>query len=249
MAITRPFAAAQEFYKKAEPLKLKQETTVTPPSIGVIVASDPMQMIARIQVTVKVDNAAENRLDNKFAGQDRIEFALPTGARLDLRVTALDEKGNRLAELGSADVPIVIVGSAKPDPKQVVIVPPIKGTTKPATPARERPLYWKWWLWGGGAVVFAGAATYFGVDGLRAKSDLEDLNADSPNHSFDEAKDLERRARRGFLFANIGYGVAGALAITATILFLTEPDKPSRETRVTAVPVDGGGAIVLGGHF
>jgi len=102
-------------------------------------------------------------------------------------------------------------------------------------------------------VVFAGAATYFGIDGLLAKSDLEALNADSPNHSFDEAKDLESRAKRGFLFSNIGYGVAGALAITATILYLTEPDNPSPEnsggSRVTAVPLDGGGAIVFGGHF
>jgi len=249
--ITRPFAAAQEFLKNGEPLKIKQETKETPPSIAVLVTSDPMQMIARLQVTVKVDNAAEKKLDNKFAGQERIEFALPTGGRLDLRVAALDEKGNRLAELGSADVPIVIIGKQADKPKIVVTPPPPGKQPAPQVPAPERPLYWKWWLWGGGAVVFAGAATYFGIDGLAAKSDLEDLNAHSPNHSFDEAKDVERRARRDFLLANIGYGVAGALAITATILFLTEPDRPSsKETsRVTAVPLDGGGAIVLGGTF
>jgi hypothetical protein len=248
--ITRPFTAAQDFFKKNEPLGIKQEAKQDPPSIAVLVTSDPLSMIARLQVSVKVDGATEKVLDNKFAGQEQIDFALPAGARLDLRVAALDEKGNRLAELGSADVPIVIVG--KPVDKTPVLVvgqkPPTR-STKPPAPVRERAFVWKWWLWGGGAVLFAGAATYFGVDGLRAKSDLEDLNADSPNHSFDEAKDLESRAKRDFLFANIGYGVAGALAITATILFLTEPDQPSSESRVTAVPVEGGAALVFGGQF
>jgi len=248
--ITRPFTAAQEFFKSHEPLKIKQETKQDPPSIAVIVTSDPMSMISRIEVTVRVDGAAEDKkLDNKFAGQEKIEFSLPAGGRLDLRVAALDEKGNRLAELGSADVPIVIIGKPSDLKKPVLIT---KKPTKPSEPARERPFVWKWWLWGGGAVVFAGAATYFGIDGLLAKGDLEDLNADSPNHSFDEAKDLESRAKRGFLISNIGYGVAGALAITATILYLTEPDnspETSGGSRVTAVPLDGGGAIVFGGHF
>ena len=244
---TRPFDAARELAKKTAPLTIKQETKQAPPSITVSVASDPMSMIAKIAIYVRVDGAAETTLDSKYAGQDSVEVALPAGARLDLRVAALDEKGNRLAELGSADVPIVIVGKTK-QPDVVVTPPPVK-PVKPVKPAKARPLIWKWWLWGGAAVVFAGTATYFGVDGLVAKSDLEDLNADSPNHSFDDAKALENRAKRDFLFSNIGYGVAGALAITATILWLTEPDKPSQESRITAVPVDGGGAIVLGGTF
>lgn len=246
--ITRPFDAARDFYKKTDPLSIKQETKQTPPSITVVVASDPMSMIAKIAVYVRVDGAAEQTLDSKFAGQESLEVALPAGARLDVRVAALDEKGNRLAELGSADVPIVIIGKdKKPD---IVVTPPVVTTKpRPVKPYKERAFIWKWWLWGGTAVVFAGAATYFGVDGLSAKSDLESLNEESPNHTFDEAKDLERRAKRDFLFSNIGYGVAGALAITATILWLTEPDKPPTESRVTAVPVDGGGAIVFGGSF
>lgn len=240
--ITRPFEAAQKLAKA--PLKIKQTTTEEPPSVSVAIGSDPMSMIAQIVVTVRVNGGAESKLEKKFAGQEAIEFSLPTGGRLDLRIAAVDEKGNHLAELGSADVPIVIVG--KP---QQVVVKPIEKPKTPPKPVHERPLIWKWWLWGGGAVVFAGVATGFGIDGLLAKSDLEDMNAESPNHRFPEAKSLERRAKRDFLISNIGYGVAGALAITATILYLTEPDKPSTERRVTAVPLDGGGAIVLGGHF
>lgn len=248
--IARPFTAAQELARTAGPLAIKQETTPNPPAIAVTIASDPMSMIVRVQVTVRVDGGDEQQLDAKYAGQDQVELALPAGGRLDLRVAALDEHGNRLAELGTKDVPIVIIG--KPVTKPDLAVKPVTAPAAPAAPPRERPLYWKWWLWGGGAIAFAGAATYFGIDGMRAKGELEDLNADSPNHTFDEAKDVESRARRGLLLSNIGYGVAGALAITAAILYLTEPDRPARpgpETRVTAVPVAGGGAIVLGGQF
>jgi hypothetical protein len=245
--IMRPFAAAQELYKKTEPLVIGKETSESPPAIAVIVESDPMKMIARIRVMVKADGGAEKQIDKQFAGQERVEVALPAGGRLDLRVAALDEKGNRLAELGSADVPIVIIGK-RSDPKLVVTPPVVQPKPVPATPRAARPLYAKWWLWGSGAVVVAGAATYFGLDGLAAKRDLEDLNANSTDHSFDEAKRTERRARRDFLFANIGFGVAGALAVTATILFLTEPSS-KESARVSAAPVDGGGAIVFGGQF
>lgn len=246
--IMRPFAAAQDFFKKSEPLAIGKETTEAPPAIAVIVKSDPMKMLARIAVTVKVDGGAAKQIDKRFAGQERVEVALPAGGRLDVRVAALDEKGNRLVELGSEDVPIVILGKVEDKPAIVVTKPVVKPKPAPATPRSARPLPLKWWLWGGTAVVVAGAATYFGLDGLAAKRDLEALNADSTNHTFDEAKDTERRARRDFLLANIGFGVAGALAVTATILFFTEPS--SQETsRVSAVPVDGGGAVVFGGQF
>ena len=247
--IMRPFDAAKVTFETNEPLAITQRTRANPPAVTVGIESDPLEMIARIEVVVRIDGGRDEKtLDAKYAGQDEIELALPPGERLDLRVIARDEKGNRLAQLGTAEVPIVIVGKPiverRPLPRDDKVTPP------PPKPARARPLYAKWWLWGSGAVVVAGAATYFGIDGLRAKRDLEDLNATSPNHTFDEARAVERRARRGFLVANIGYGVAGALAITATILWLTEPDaQPARETRLGAVPVDGGGAIVLGGQF
>ncbi len=245
--IGRPFTAARDYFKSHEPLKIKSETAGTPPSITVLIPSDPLAMIAKIEVTVSVDHGAEKTLDG--TGKDKVKIDLPVGSRLDLRVAALDEKGNHLAELGSTDVPIVIVGPGKVEEKKTDLVikqPPPK---KPSGPVHARPWYFKWWLWGGTAVAFGGVATYFGIDGFLAKRDLEDLNAESPNHTFDEATDIEDRARRDFLFANIGYGVAGALAIGAVILYLTEPDQPTKEQRLTAVPLEGGGAIVLGGHF
>jgi hypothetical protein len=63
---------------------------------------------------------------------------------------------------------------------------------------------------------------------------------------FTEAQDLESRARREALFCNIGLGAAGAFAIGATILYLTEP---RMETRISALPTRGGATVVYGGTF
>lgn len=242
--IGRPFAAAQDLAKKAGgPLEIKSETQEDPPAVTVIVVADPLQMIARVRATVVVDGKPEQSFDRPASERTMIE--LPVGARLDVRVAVLDEKGNRLAELGSRDVPIVIIGKAPPPPPPVVIAP-IK---KPPPPARApRPLYMKWWLVGGVAIAFGAAGTYFGIDAVLAKRELDDLNRNSAEHDFSEAQDVESRARRSVLFTNIGYGAAGALAVTAAVLYLTEP-RARRGERLTVAPVRGGGALVLGGRF
>jgi hypothetical protein len=220
--------------------------------VTVIVADDPLSMIARVRVTVIVDGKPEQTFDRPASERTTIE--LPLGRRLDVRVAAVDEHGNRLAELGSREVPIVILGKGLPEPppRPIVAAPPRPDRAPaPERPRAPRPLYLKWWLWGGAAVAFGGAATYFGIDALVARRDLEQLNRDSVNHNFDEAKALESRARRGLLFANIGYGAAAAFAVTGAILYLTEP-RTSRgrgEQRVGVAPIAGGGAIVFGGKF
>jgi hypothetical protein len=50
------------------------------------------------------------------------------------------------------------------------------------------------------------------------------------------------------LLTNIGLGVTGAFAIAAGVMYLTTP-RDRTETRVAAVPLSGGGAVVLGGAF
>jgi hypothetical protein len=45
---------------------------------------------------------------------------------------------------------------------------------------------------------------------------------------------------------NIGIGVAGAVAIGAAILYVTEP---RAEAHLAAVPANGGGTVVVGGRF
>ena len=245
--ITRPFTAAQNLAKQGTPLEIKSETEAEPPAVAVIVVSDPLSMIKRVRVAVVADGKPEQSFDRPAA--ERITVELPPGARLDVRIAVVDEHGNRLAELGSREVPIVVLGKAPPKPEGGTVVkapPPPREAPPPRSP---RPLYLKWWLWGGAAVAFGAGAAYFGIDAVLAKGELDDLNASSVEHSFDEAKDVEARARRGVLLTNIGWGAAGVFAVGATILYLTEPRRPGAERRVTVAPARGGGALVLGGRF
>src|ERR1043165_2128500 len=101
--ITRPFAAAQAYYKDHQRVDVKTETAAQPPTITVIVASDPLAMIAKVRAAVAADGKAEQTLDR--AASERTAVALPKGKRLDLRVIVLDDKGNRIAEVGSKDGP------------------------------------------------------------------------------------------------------------------------------------------------
>ena len=234
--ITRPFDAAA---KNADALKVKAETEATPPSVTLVIQSDPQHLVTRARVFVRADGGAETKVE--ASGAQRIKLALPNGKRLDLRVQALDEHGNRVVELGSADVPIVITGAA---PDVVAAKKPVE--IHHEEPPAARPLYLRWWLWGAVGVAFAGAGTYFGIEARTDANALTALNAASQQHVFTEAQDLESRARREALFCNIGLGAAGAFAIGATILYLTEP---RMETRISAVPTHGGAAVVYGGTF
>ncbi len=241
--VTKPFEAAKAFYQTNQPLKVKVDTRATPPAVTLVVQSDPMKMIARARVAVVVDGQPEQMVDGIGT------IALPAGARLDVRVTVLDANDNRLVEIGSTDVPIVIVSSSptvRPadDKKPVPEKPVARG------PVRERPLYWKWWLWGGGAVAFAGVGTGFGIGALQSKSELEAMNARSTAYTFDQARAMEDKIRTRLLVTNISYGVAIACGVTAAILFLTEPSAKERSTiSISPAPTRGGGAIVLGGEF
>lgn len=241
--ITRPFDAAAAKVKAHGPLKVKVETTALPPSVTLVVVNDPEALVAKARVFVSADGKHETKVEGDDREKGGIKIALPQGDRLDLRVQALDEHGNRVVELGSTDVPIVIT-HAKPDiPKKDG-----KTTTPPLIVHREpgvqRPLLLRWWMWTGAAVVFGGAGTYFG---LQARSDTDALskqNAESQSHMF--STDLADRAKREVLFFNIGMGAAGVFAVGATILYVTRPDL---ETRVGIVPQQGGAAVVYGGAF
>jgi len=247
--IARPFAAAQAYFKTHEPLKIKADTTTTPPSVAITIVSDPLSMIAVARVIATVDKKPPQTIDRPPAPE--MTIALTPGGRIDLRVIALDAHNNRLAEVGSSDVPVVIVGSGPVDPG------PKAATEKPKrvvvhVPASSRPLYLKWWLWGGASVALAAGATYFAFGATSAADDLDALNAHSVQHTFDEARAIEDRGQRDALLTNIFYGAAGTFAVVATILYLTSPHAHDEErvtTTLTPVPIRGGGAVVLGVPF
>lgn len=243
--VMKPFEAARNFYRTNAPLKVKVETRPSPPAVTIVVQSDPMKMVSRARVAVVADAKPEQMLD----GTGTIE--LPAGSRLDLRVTVLDANGNRLVQIGTTEVPLVIVSApSRGIGTTTGVTPPPPKKKRPAEPVRERPVYLAWWLWGGAAVVLAGVGTGYGIGAIQAQSDLEELNRTSSAHSFDDATAVEDTIRTRLLVTNITYGAAIACGVTAAILFLTKPSAAERSSiSIAPAPTRGGGAIVLGGEF
>ncbi|HEX2686561.1 MAG TPA: hypothetical protein VHN14_08080 [Kofleriaceae bacterium] len=240
--IKRPFDAAARYFTSHAPLEVKIETVATPPTITLVAVSDPLNMVAKVHVVFSVDGGVEQTKD--AVARERTDVTLVAGRRIDARVAALDVHGNRLVEIGSKDVPIVIIGEA----------PPVSSPTPKVTPvpvivhAAPRPIYLRWWPYAAGTAVFGGITLYVARSAHVAANDLEALNRNSVFHTFDEARAIEDRGRRDVLFTNIGLGITGACALAAGVMYLLTP-RDHVETRVTAVPIHGGAALVLGGSW
>ena len=232
--IMRPFKTASDQAKKARPLEVKAETSADPPTVSLVIVNDPQKLVVRARVIVRVDGKPEQT----FTGLDQI--ALPHGKRLDLRIQALDQHGNRIVELGTAEVPIVITGTGAIErPKPIA-------ERRSSEPDQPRPRYLQWKLWGAAAGV---TALGTGIVGLLLRSDLQELghlNANSLDHQWNDAQQVESSARHKVLLVDIGLGLTGAFAVGAAVLYFT---RPHLETIVAPMPTAGGGGIVLGGHF
>jgi hypothetical protein len=240
--IRRPFDAAARYIADHAGLEVRTETASQPPTITLVVVSDPLNMVAAARAVFIVDGGPERTTD--VEASERTAIVLPAGRRIDARVAALDAHGNRLVEIGSREVPIVIVGEAP-----AVIARPPPPPRKPPVVARAAPpLYRRWWPYAAASVAFAGATGYFAWSTHSATDELEQIIANSVPHRFGDARAVEDRARRDALLTNIGLGVTGAFALAAGAMYLLTP-RDHVETRVTAVPVRGGGAVVLGGTF
>lgn len=239
--IRRPFDAAARYVASHSGLEVKLETLTSPPTVTLVVVSDPLNMIAGARAAFTVDGGAEASRDVELTSE-RAAIALPPGRRIDARLAALDVHGNRLVEIGSRDVPVVILGEAPPP---VAAPPPPRPVVVHAAPP---PLYRRWWPYAAAGGLALAATGYFGWRARSAADDLERLRTDRRQHTASEASEVEDRARRDVLITNIGFAVTGAFALTAGAMYLLTP-RDHVETRVAAVPLSGGGALVLGGEF
>ena len=243
--VQKPFNAANDWFKKAAPLQVEVETADKPAAVTLQIESDPLEMVASAQVAFTIDGGAEQTLDGK-GDKTAIKIALPKGKRIDLRLYALDAQGNHLAELGTRAVPIVITS------EQQVETPKVVGPKKPPPKVEHgdgRPLYLKWWLWGGVAVAFGAGTTYFALEARSDRDKLQKIIDTSVQHRVGEESDAEDRLRRDLLLTNIGLGATVVFAAGAAILYLTKPSDTEPTTRVTITPTRGGGAVVLQGGF
>lgn len=243
--LKRPFDAAATQAQTRGAIEAKAETEDDPPAVTLVIVNDPHKLIVGAKVYFRVDKRPEQQLAADGAG--RIKIELETGKRLDLRLHAVDEFGNRVLELGSKEVPIVITSSGQ---NKVLVDPTERALVKaPLEPAAPRSWYAQWWVWGVATGVSAAVTGFFAWRTHGDIQELESLNANSYAHPWTDAQTVESRARRDLLITNIGLGVTGAFAIGTAILFLTRPKQQETEPRAAITPIPGGGAVVFGGHF
>jgi hypothetical protein len=80
---------------------------------------------------------------------------------------------------------------------------------------------------------------------LQARADVDELNemyADSARHEYADVAELEDRARRHALWANIGFGAAAAAAIASGVLFLRSGDEGASDA-AAVTPIAGADAV------
>lgn len=231
--ITAPFDAARAWLSSHEPLAVDIEAGAE--TVTVVIESDPLGMIAEARVAVEV--GGQTSVLKGRSNTKRITIALPEG-ELTVRPAVVDAYGNHLVELPAQQLTVGVIPLDPP---------------RPARAVGGRPLYAKWWLWGGVAVAFAGGGTYFGLDALDAQDELLALNGDSQNHDFSEARAVQDRGERSALLANVGFGLAGAAAVAATVLLVTDRRSgpaPIEQRGAAITPLeDGGAALVVFGSF
>jgi hypothetical protein len=162
-------------------------------------------------------------------------------ARVSVAIAVVDARGNELSRRtvtgssggattgggGSGDGGGS--GGGGPD-----LTTPVEPTTRGGWPTIVR-----WPVWTGVAVVAAGAGGFFAYQVGQTEDELAALNAMSDMHSFDEAESVRERGERQALFANIGFGVAGAAAVAAVLTFVLEPDR----VEIQPAPTSGGATI------
>ena len=241
--ISRPFRKARRARRGAAALAIShQVVTADPPTIAVLVRSDSLRIVAGARLTYWSGEGGPRAIDEK--GGERIEVALPKGASR-FTVAAVDEHGNRVAEIGSAEKPLafegragekepVAAGAAAPSAQ-----PPVQMVAdEPAASDGGTPFYASWMLWGGVAVGIGAAGTWAGLSAQSAKNELDDIRDSEFEFEYSEAKDVADRAEQRALIANLCFAAAGASAVASAVLFIRSRD--SGEERATVVaPVVG----------
>jgi len=189
--------------------RLERKVTVRP-GARVELEARPAPQAAALRVASRPPGA-EVLVDGRALGQTPLERALPLGAhRLALRLEGyrVHEQDVRVEE-GGAEVTATL--------EPVAAVPP-------PLPARPRRRLWTW-IATGGAVVLAAVGVGFAVS---ADLDYDEYQNTEDPERFRELEDAVPRK------AAIGYsaiGVAGALAVTAVVLYFVEGRPAAGERR------------------
>lgn len=213
------------------------------------------EKLGRFSVDVAV-NRQKDKVEIVLSAHDPL--AMVAGMRLQLGDASVVAVTGTRAVLPAADAATVAVAVAVVDARgnelsrrTVAGATSTGGDTTPPrgggdVVTRAQPTHrggWptivRWPVWTGLAVVAAGAGGFFAYQVGQTEDELAALNAASDMHSFDEAEAVRDRGERQALFANIGFGVAGAAALAAVLAFALEPDR----VEILPAPTAGGATI------
>ena len=243
-----PFQGASEFVKTRGPLKIEcRRTPASAAQAGVVltVASDPAEMIAAGRLV----DAGGATVGDDVEGHGRITLAGDAPS-----CVALDTHRNLLATAEVEDAPAEPTGGGTTAGTAGTV------TMQPGTGGGSRPFYARWWVWGGAAALSGGVAIYFGLKLKQDRDDLDELNANSEEHFFEDALEIEERGDSHARNANIFLGITAALSAVSVGLLVYDLVKGSPESDgaasasasrarrrsgrplVTAGAVPGGGA-------
>jgi hypothetical protein len=212
--LTEPFDAARKSTEKKGPLRCRY--IIRGDGLQLIVENDPLGLVQG-GLAIYDEEGLEQRVVRR--GKPPFSIPVPKVAALEVRLAIIDSNGNHLVEFGNTREPlrldIASGGGAEPGPAG-----PSDGSGAPA-------FYARWYVWGGVALLAGGVGTYFGLDVLAAQDDLEELNRQTQMEGaeipFSRALEIQDRGERSALMANISFGVAGAAAVAAVVLYVMKP--------------------------
>lgn len=206
--LTGPFARAQAAATQLGRFTADATVSRTADRITVeVTGADPLAMVVGLRV--KVGDATEVSVTARRA-------VLPAAVDATVTVALVDRAGDELVRREFAGA---APDTAPPD------APPREPVAAPARVASHRwPTLVRWPTWAGVSLVAAGVGGYFAWQMGQTEDELAALNAASDQHSFDDALALRDRGQRQALFANVGFGVAGAAAVAAVLTLALEPD-------------------------
>lgn len=216
--LREPFISAEAYMNAHGRLSVKV-TRRSPTAIGVIVASDPLTMVARVALDTGTP------LSSQPLDADRGATLEAPAATTILGVVILDEFGNHLLEVPVASI------SAATEP------PPLE--PQPAPPTKRSALR-NWHVWAVPTAAFTGVGLYFGSRARSAQDDLRSISTDFNFHYYDEIGAARDRRDRNALIAN-GLFIAGAAFAATTLVMYVTREKP----RATLVPAGEAGTLGL----
>jgi hypothetical protein len=217
--LREPFVAAEAYMNAHGRLSVKM-TRRSPTTIEVIVASDPLAMVARVALDSGTTLSPSTLDAERSATLDAPGGTTITG------VVILDEFGNHLLEEPVASI------SAPTAPSPIQDRPPM---------APHHSFLRSWKVWAAPTIVFTVAGLYFGSRASSAQDDVIAISSDyNYEHYFDDLGDARSRRDRNALIANGLFIAAGACAVTTVVMYVTR-DKPS----ATVVPTGERGSVGL----